>query len=1263
MHLLRPLGTLIIVLLLLTFFNITSNTVLITKAQQPLYVAFVWHFHQPWYKNPYNESESLLPWVRLHALKSYYHMVKLVADFQGNVSVTFNVVGSLMKQLIDYVSNNTTDKWWDLSKKPVANLTLDDKIFIVQNFFSANWDRQIPQWPRYKYLLDKRENLRSATNDNWTAIALNFTDYDYLDLQVFFNLVWFNKGILYNDPDLYPIWVKARDSQYADYALFNETEKQIVLDKIYYYLNQTITIWRQANQNGWAQFITTPGFHPIAPLLINTSNALRRTLRAIIPYPYFSYPEDVGEQMKISINLYKYIFNQSPTGIWPAEEAVCNELLPIVAEKGINHLVTDQSLLKQFLGRDPTGSELYSAWYQDVRLSNGSIVRFYIFFRDIGLSNLISFNYDDWLDQYGYNSTNPANNLSDWELYKGAAQDLVNKLYNLYLQFGGGHLVVIALDGENPWEWYWDDGWRFLYWTYKLIADNTSLEAISLSQYIQLVQSGQGFQNEIWYLPTGSWIDDDGDGIGDLMRWIGEWEENVAWQILLKTRQDLEAYDPNRTLSKAWWYMYAAEGSDWFWWYGRDQEVPGEENFDYLFRLYIKFIYDQLNLTPDLPWPIDVPIHYRSGTQVQWVGRQEEAIWTWEGQDINFTIEVYGNTSTNTTADPGQLEGIRMIILWSPVEDWGGIWYDTRWDLMTYLGDSGNNDVYNYTFKNLAPGKYEVAVIANTGYDQNGAWSDAYSTTWSLIGNYRIEVLPLTNESVTSANITEINISWDGGFFEGSYNASTIQVVNASSRDIVKVIVRVYAPNANGSNIYAILRWGGVSTWGAAWWPVNDYVGEYIGSDSQGYHYYVIPIRFPRTGLYEAVVHVVAGNDLWVNLNGANIRFNITDPIRVQFNVTAPSTTPTGTTVYFAPSIGSWSPNALALYPKSEWSDVDLFSTAIEVYVSTVPQPIPEPRITAIILLVAMIIVLAITSYRNRKAALVLAIILFTPIMSVNISETQWVIHVNGYLNEWVDYWIVYSMPENVSQPRGASLDTLWVTWNDTHLLIAFNTSNDESWNVAYGIAIDYDSTPGSGYNGTSDAWNRAIGFSNATILPEIMVYFWWNGSTGNITAADIAVWNGSAWNYYDFENYRDGNPILPDTKAAWNPLMPGDRGLQTIEIALNWTAITGQNFTSMLGKTLHIIVFVVGDVGSSAVTSMPYDDNVLRDSISIWERNIYFPAGLYIEYKYTRGNWSSVEGTIDPATGACVDIANRAITVPSTSPYTLSDTIDCWRG
>lgn len=1260
----RGIYSLTVIILLLTTLlpiNMPAKNIISASAQEPLYVAFVWHFHQPWYKNPYNESESLLPWVRLHALKSYYHMVKLVADFGGNVSVTFNVVGSLMKQLIDYVANNTTDKWWALSKKPVANLTLDDKIFIIQNFFSANWDRQIPQWPRYKYLLDKRESLRSTTNDNWTAIALNFTDYDYLDLQVFFNLVWFNKGILYNDPGLYSIWVKARDSSYADYALFNETEKQIVLNKTYYYLEQTIEIWRQVDQNRWAEFITTPGFHPIAPLLINTSNALRRTPGAIIPYPYFSYPEDVGEHMQISIDLYQYIFNHTPTGIWPAEEAVCNELLPIVAEKGINHLVTDQSLLKQFLGRDPSGSELYSAWYQDVKLSNGSTIRFYIFFRDIGLSNLISFNYDDWLDQYGYNASNPANNLSDWELYKGAAQDLVNKLYNLYLQFGGGHLVVIALDGENPWEWYWDDGWRFLYWTYKLIADNTSLEAISLEQYIQLVQQGFGYQNEIWYLPTGSWIDDDGDGIGDLMRWIGEWEENVAWQILTKTRADLEAYDPNKQLSKAWWYMYAAEGSDWFWWYGRDQEVPGEENFDYLFRLYIKFIYDQIGVTPNLPWPIDVPIHYRSGTQVQWIGRQEEAIWAWEGQDINFTIEVYGNTSTNTTADPGQLEGIRVIILWSPVEKWGGVWSDTRWDLMTYLGDSGNNDVYNYTFRNLPPGRYEVAVIANAGYNQDGIWSDAYSTTWSLIGNYRIEVLPVSTETITNASIMGINISWDKGLFEGNFPTSQLDIVNVSTRDIVEVLVKVYAPEANGSNIYAILHWGKVNTWGGAWWPVNDYVGYYIGSDGQGYHYYYIPVSFPQTGLYEAVVHVVASNDYWANLNGTNIRFNVTNPIRITFNVSAPSTTPTGTIVYLAPSIASWKPNALAFAAKSEWSDYDLFYRAATIDVSQVPRPIPEPVYLPILLLVIIATTIVFITLRRKTTLILVPLIM----LSIAITPTQpyatWTIKVNGYLNEWVSYWVIDSLPENITGGRGATLDTLWVTWNDTHLFIAFNTSNDESWNVAYGIAIDYDSTAGSGYNGTSDAWNRSIGFGNSTIFPEIMIYFWWDGNTGNITSADVALWNGTAWNYYDFENYRDsGHPILLDTRAAWRG---SGNGLQTMEIALNWTALTGQNFTSMFGKELNIIVFVAGDISSSAIVSIPYDANAVRDSVTLWEINIYLPAGLNMEYKYTRGNWTAVEGQTDPNTGTCVDISNRALTVPSTTPYTVSDTIDCWKG
>ena len=38
---------------------------------KPLYIAFVWHQHQPNYKNP-QTNKYLLPWVRLHCTKDYY---------------------------------------------------------------------------------------------------------------------------------------------------------------------------------------------------------------------------------------------------------------------------------------------------------------------------------------------------------------------------------------------------------------------------------------------------------------------------------------------------------------------------------------------------------------------------------------------------------------------------------------------------------------------------------------------------------------------------------------------------------------------------------------------------------------------------------------------------------------------------------------------------------------------------------------------------------------------------------------------------------------------------------------------------------------------------------------------------------------------------------------------------------------------------------------------------------------------------------------
>ncbi len=58
--------------------------------------------HQPFYKDLVS-GEYRLPWVRLHALKDYYGMVKLLEEFPG-VHQNFNIVPSLVAQIEDYCS-------------------------------------------------------------------------------------------------------------------------------------------------------------------------------------------------------------------------------------------------------------------------------------------------------------------------------------------------------------------------------------------------------------------------------------------------------------------------------------------------------------------------------------------------------------------------------------------------------------------------------------------------------------------------------------------------------------------------------------------------------------------------------------------------------------------------------------------------------------------------------------------------------------------------------------------------------------------------------------------------------------------------------------------------------------------------------------------------------------------------------------------------------------------------------------------------------
>ncbi len=153
-------------------------------------LVLLWHMHQPFYKDMVN-GEYRLPWVRLHALKDYYGMVKLLDEFP-DVHQNFNLVPSLVAQIQDYVRGDAHDPFFELIAKPASDLTLAERQFALQYLFQANPVNVIGRYPRYRELWERYR----ATVDRPEGPDSYFVTRDFADLQVLSQLAWFDEYFL-----------------------------------------------------------------------------------------------------------------------------------------------------------------------------------------------------------------------------------------------------------------------------------------------------------------------------------------------------------------------------------------------------------------------------------------------------------------------------------------------------------------------------------------------------------------------------------------------------------------------------------------------------------------------------------------------------------------------------------------------------------------------------------------------------------------------------------------------------------------------------------------------------------------------------------------------------------------------------------------------------------------------------------------------------------------------------------------------------------
>src|SRR5216684_1675712 len=149
---------------------------------KPLNVAFVWHMHQPYYKDDLTNT-YLLPWVRLRSAK-------------------------------DYGKEESVDLFLNLSKRDAAELSSEERGFIIRWMRESPKALRVQQSPRYLELASR-------------AAEAQFTTQDMRDLQIWFNLAWCDPACAESDPRLAELKRRDRDFSEGDKDPLFEAQMEI----------------------------------------------------------------------------------------------------------------------------------------------------------------------------------------------------------------------------------------------------------------------------------------------------------------------------------------------------------------------------------------------------------------------------------------------------------------------------------------------------------------------------------------------------------------------------------------------------------------------------------------------------------------------------------------------------------------------------------------------------------------------------------------------------------------------------------------------------------------------------------------------------------------------------------------------------------------------------------------------------------------------------------------------------------------------------
>ncbi|HEY6129660.1 MAG TPA: glycoside hydrolase family 57 protein [Candidatus Acidoferrum sp.] len=537
-----------------------------------VHLVLLWHMHQPQYRDP-ETGRYVLPWTRLHALKDYWGMVKILEEFP-DFHATFNVVPALGLQLEEYASGTFNEPWFELAFRDAEQLSREDKAEILLRAFQVNHERLLSRWPRFLELFEWYRHAGSS------QATVTFTPRDWRDLQLLSQLAWMDEEWIARDVAINKLSAKGKD--------FTEKDKATLKQKQLDFLKLVLPIYREAAARGQIEISTTPFYHPILPLVCDSDVARASNPATPLPRRAYRHPEDAREQLRRAREYHQRVFGVQPAGLWPSEGSVSDQALAIAAEEGFQWFGTDEGVLGRTLNlgfsRDSAGLAANAdRLYRPLRVQTGKNGITGLF-RDHHISDLIGFVYSR-MDA------------------KAGAGDLHARLRAIgeRVQSRQPLTVSLFLDGENAWEYYPGNGREFLREFYGRIQADPDIRALTASEAI----AAAGEISETQTIFPASWINANFDV------WIGHSEDLQAWDLLWDARESYSRAEEARTqgrqdaptesaLKSAKESLLAAEGSDWCWWFGPEHSTANDAEFDALYRKHLTGIYRAVGkIAPD----------------------------------------------------------------------------------------------------------------------------------------------------------------------------------------------------------------------------------------------------------------------------------------------------------------------------------------------------------------------------------------------------------------------------------------------------------------------------------------------------------------------------------------------------------------------------------------------------------------------------------------------------------------------------------------